>query len=127
MIALYVHDSTGKYVIEYGTRIFTTTVGRPENIEISEIVYSYLSALSSNMMSLAFSIPRGLQADERLGFVIGKDLSDVNLEIKRLRIVITRKQDGVVLGNTNELIPTEYKILFTFQDRSQFIPGDYSL
>ena len=52
-------------------------------------------------MSLIFSIPRALYDDERLGFVMGKDLSDVNLEVKRMRIVLKRTSDGVVLDNTN--------------------------
>lgn len=34
---------------------------------------------------------------------MGKDLSDVNVELERLRIVLTRS-DGVVLTYTNELI-----------------------
>lgn len=76
---IYLHDSTGKYVIEKGTRIFTTTVAQPENIEVSEIVYSYVTPMSSNRLSLSFTLPRSLHSDERLGFIMGKDLSDVNL------------------------------------------------
>lgn len=78
-ITLYLQDSTGKYVIEKGTRILTTTVALPFNIEIDEIVYSYLSPLSANKISISFYLPRGIYDDERLGFIMGKDLSDVNL------------------------------------------------
>lgn len=78
-MTLYLHDKTGKYVIEKGTRIFTTTVARPDNIEVSEIVYSYASPLSANKLSLTFTIPRGLYQDERFGFIMGQDLSDINL------------------------------------------------
>lgn len=123
---IYLQDSTGKYVIETGTRILTTTVARPDTIDIHEITYSYNSPLSSNTLSIKFYLPRNIFADERLGFVMGKDLSDVNLEIKRLRIVLTR-DDGTEIHNLNELISAEYKVLFTFLDPSLLVASNYTL
>ena len=125
-ITVYLKDSTENYVIEKGTRILTTTVALPNSIEIEEITYNYLSPLSSNKMSIAFYLPRKIYDDERLGFIMGKDLSDVNLEIKRLRIVLTRS-DGVVLDATHELISAEFKVLFSFRDRTQLIASNYTL
>lgn len=97
---MYLYDSTGKYVIETGNRILTTTVARPSSIEIDEIVYKYVSPLSANKISIRFYLPRNIYSDERLGFIMGKDLSDVNLELERMRIVLTRS-DGLVLSFTN--------------------------
>lgn len=57
----------------------TTTVARPEDIEIYEINFKYLSPLSANKMIVRFALPREMISDERFGFIIGKDLSDVNL------------------------------------------------
>lgn len=125
-ITVYLEDPTGNYVIEKGTRILTTTVALPNSIDIYEIVYSYLSPLSANKMSISFYLPRGIHDDERMGFIMGKDLSDVNLEINRIRIVLTRS-DGVVLPFTKELISDEYKVLFTFKDSTQLTPSNYTL
>lgn len=47
-------------------------------------------------MQVRFYLPRSMISDERFGFIIGKDLSDVNLEVVRLKIVLTRS-DGVPL------------------------------
>lgn len=99
-VTMYLYDSTGKYVIETGNRILTTTVARPSSIEIDEIVYKYVSPLSANKISIRFYLPRNIYSDERLGFIMGKDLSDVNLELERMRIVLTRS-DGLVLSFTN--------------------------
>lgn len=125
-VTLYLTDSTGKYVIEKGTRILTTTVARPSSILIDEIVYKYLSPLSANKMSIRFTLPRTIYSDERLGFIMGKDLSDMNNELQRLRIVLTRS-DGTVLSFTNELISSEYKVLFTFSNPSLLTATSYLL
>ena len=98
----------------------------PHTIELHEITYSYSSPLSSNTLSIAFYLPREIYEDERLGFVMGKDLSDVNLEVKRMRIVLTR-DDGTVIETLNELISEEYKILFTIKDTSLIIPSNYTM
>jgi hypothetical protein len=102
-LTLYLYDSAIKYVIETGTRIITTTVAITKQIEINELVYSYLSPLSYNKFSLKFYLPRSIYQDEELAFLIGKDLSDVNTEINRLNIVITR-QDGLKLKYLYTLI-----------------------
>ena len=125
-ITVYLQDITGKYTIETGTRILTTTVANPHIIEIHEIAYSYNSPLSSNTLSIKFYLPREIYSDERLGFVMGKDLSDVNLEINRLRIVLTRS-DGLEILSLTELISAEYKVLFTFQDPSLITASNYTL
>lgn len=57
---------------------------------------------------------------------MGKDLSDVNVELERLRIVLTRS-DGVVLTYTNELITAQYKVLFTFTNPAQLTATNYTL
>lgn len=57
---------------------------------------------------------------------MGKDLSDVNLEVKRLKIVL-RRSDGVVIETLNELISAEYKILFTIKNIALVIPSNYTL
>ena len=57
---------------------------------------------------------------------MGKDLSDVNLEIKRLRIELTRS-DGVVIEALHELISAEYKVLFMFKDTSQVTVSNYTM
>lgn len=103
-MTLYLKDSSSNYVIEKGTRIMTTTVARPETIEIQEIVYNWASPLSANKISITFFLPRTIYDDERIGFILGKDLSDVNLEIKRLKLVLTRLTDNYVIRNTNEMI-----------------------
>ena len=77
-------------------------------------------------MSISFYLPRKIYDDERLGFIMGKDLSDVNMEVKRMRIVLTRS-DGVELEATHELISEEYKVLFTFRDASLLIASNYTL
>ena len=56
---------------------------------------------------------------------MGKDLSDVNLEVKRLKIVL-RRSDGVVIETLNELISAEYKILFTIKNIALVIPSNYT-
>ena len=125
-MTIYLQDSTGLYTVETGTRILTTTVAYPYTIEIHEITYSYNSPLSSNTLSIKFYLPREIYSDERLGFVMGKDLSDVNLEIERLRIELTR-DDGVVIEALHELISSEYKVLFTFKDASQVTTSNYTM
>lgn len=82
--------------------------------------------MSANKISISFRLPRTIYSDERLGFIIGKDLSDVNSELERLRIVLTRS-DGLVIACTSQLISAEYKILFTFVDATQLTPTTYTL
>lgn len=54
-------------------------------------------------MSIRFYLPREIYSDEEFGFIMGKDLSDVNTEIKRLNIKI-RKSDGTYLSILYRLI-----------------------
>ena len=77
-LTLYLMDSNSLYSIEKGTRIITTTVMTVRTIEIQEIIYKYTSPLSANMISIKFYLPRSLYLDETLGFIMGKDLSDIN-------------------------------------------------
>jgi hypothetical protein len=57
---------------------------------------------------------------------MGKDLSDVNTEIKRLNIKLT-KSDGTQLSFLYRLISTEYKVMFSFDDPSQLTESNYTL
>lgn len=86
----------------------------------------YNSPLAYNKMSIRFYLPREIYKDEEFGFLMGKDLSDVNTEIKRLNIKI-RKSDGTYLSFLYRLISKEYKVMFTFDDASQLIEGNYTL
>ena len=62
-VTVYLLDNTGNYMIEKGTRILTTTVSRPQSIEIDEIVYKYLTPLSANKISIRFQLPRTIYSD----------------------------------------------------------------
>jgi len=46
---------------------------------------------------------------------MGKDLSDVNTEIKRLNIKLI-KSDGTQLKFLYKLISSEYKVIFAFEN-----------
>jgi len=120
------YDSTAKYVIEKGNRILTTTIAKEKVIEVYEILYSYNSPLAYNKMSIKFYLPREIYSDEEFGFVMGKDLSDVNTEIKRLNIKLT-KGDGTQLSFLYRLISSEYKVMFAFDDPSQLTESNYTL
>ena len=125
-MTVYLQDSTGEYTIETGTRILTTTVAYPHTIQIHQITYAYNTPQSSNTLSVSFYLPRTVNDDERLGFVMGKDLSDVNLQVKRLKIVL-RREDGVIIETLNELISAEYKILFTIKNTALVTASNYTL
>jgi hypothetical protein len=95
-------------------------------IEVNQILYSYSSPLAYNKMSVQFYLPRQIYTDEYFNFIMGKDLSDVNTEIKRLNIVITRG-DGVQLSFLFKLISSQYKVVFSFDDPTQLIASNYTL
>ena len=58
--------------------------------------------------------------------MIGQDLSDVNTEVSRLRIMITR-QDGVVIYPQYELDNVNYLIIFGFADPTVLIESNYTM
>ena len=125
-VTLYLYDSSLQFIIETGVRIITTTIAGLSYISLTEIMYSYLNPLSYNTMSIIFYLPRPLYQDEQFAFVIGQDLSDVNTEVLRLNIKITR-QDGVVLYPLYSLDNVNYLIVFSFSDPSQLIAGNYTM
>lgn len=77
-------------------------------------------------MSIRFYLPREIYNDEEFGFIMGKDLSDVNTEIKRLNIRIT-KSDGTQMSFLYRLISSEFKVMFAFDDPTQLNEGNYTL
>lgn len=99
------------FVIETGVRILMTTIAGLSYISLTEIMYSYLNPLSYTTMTINYYLPRPLYKDEEFAFVIGQDLSDVNTEVSRLAIHITR-QDGVVLKPLYYIDNVNYLIVF---------------
>jgi len=104
----------------------TTTIATLSYITLNEILYSYLSPLSSNAMTINFYLPRQLYQDEQFTFVIGQDLSDVNTEVAKLNIIITRG-DGTVLNPLYQIDNVNNLIVFTFSDPTQLIAGNYTM
>jgi hypothetical protein len=125
-IVCYLYDPSLMYVIESGVRLLTTTIASLSYIELTEIMYTYLNPLSSNTMTIKFYLPRPLYSDEQFAFVIGQDLSDVNTEVARLNIIVTRS-DGVVLYPLYSIDNINYLIVFAFADPAQLTAGDYSM
>ena len=125
-VSLYLYESGLQFVIETGVRILLTTVAGLSSISLTEIMYSYLNPLSFNTMSIVFYLPRPLYNDEQFAFVIGQDLSDVNTEVLRLNIKITR-QDGLVLYPLYSLDSVNYLIVFSFADPTQLTAGNYTM
>lgn len=125
-IQFYLFDSSISFAIEYGVRILTTTIASLDYISLTEINYAYLNPLSYNTMTIKFYLPRLLYADEEFGFVIGEDLSDINTEVARLTIVITR-QDGVIVNALYSLDSINYLIVFSFINQADLIIGDYTM
>lgn len=123
---IYLYDSGIQYVIETGVRILMTTIASLSYISLTQIVYSYLNPLSSNTMTISFSLPRMLYLDEQFAFVIGQDLSDVNTEPARLNIIITRF-DGVNLYPLFAIDNVNYLIVFSFTDPTQLVAGSYTM
>lgn len=114
------------YVIEWGVRLLTTTIASLSYITLSEILYTYLNPLSSNTMTISFYLPRPLYEDEQFAFVIGQDLSDVNTEVARLNIQITRS-DGLILYPLYSIDNINYLIIFSFSDSTLLTMGNYSM
>lgn len=83
-------------------------------------MYAYLNPLSYNTMTINFYLPRALYQDEEFAFIIGEDLSDVNTEVSRLKIHITR-QDGTVIYPLYYLDAVNYMIVFGFTDPALLI------
>ena len=103
-----------------------TTIAGVSSISLTEILYAYLNPLSYNTMTINFYLPRPLYKDEEFAFVIGEDLSDVNTEVSRLRIYMTR-EDGLVIYPLYYLDNVNYMIVFTFADPTQVIKGNYTM
>lgn len=89
-------------------------------------MYSYLNPLSYGTMTIHFYLPRPLYTDEEFAFVIGEDLSDVNTEVSRLRIKITR-QDGTILQPLYYIDNVNYLIVFTFASLNDLVSGNYTM
>lgn len=53
-MTLYLYDSAIQYVIETGIRILMTTISSVSQISLNQIMYSYLSPLSYNTMTIQF-------------------------------------------------------------------------
>ena len=125
-VTLYLYDNSLQFVIETGVRILTTTIAGLSYISLTEILYAYLNPLSYNTMTINFYLPRPLYTDEEFAFIIGEDLSDVNTEVSRMRILITR-QDGTVLYPLYYLDSVNYMIVFKFTDPTLLIESNYTM
>lgn len=125
-VSLYLYDPGLQFVIETGVRILTTTIAGLSYISLTEIMYAYLNPLSYNSMTIVFYLPRPLYTDEQFAFVIGQDLSDMNTEVLRLNIKVTR-QDGTVLYPLYYLDSVNYLIVFSFADPTQLTAGNYTM
>ncbi len=62
-MTLYLYDQAIQYVIETGIRILMTTISSVSQISLNQIMYSYLSPLSYNTMTIKFDLPRPLYTD----------------------------------------------------------------
>lgn len=58
--------------------------------------------------------------------MIGQDLNDVNTEVSRLNIIIT-KQDGTVFYPLFSMDNTNFLIIFSFTDQSLITAGNYTM
>ena len=125
-MTLYLYEPNLEFSIETGVRILTTTIAGLSYISLTEITYSYVNPLSYTTMNILFNLPRPLYKDEQFAFVIGEDLSDVNTQVSRLNIHITR-QDGTILYPTYTLDNVNYLISFEFSDPNQLIAGNYTM
>ena len=75
-VTVEVRDPSDRFIIEYGERLFATSVPDLETIYIYELFYEYVNSNVFSTARMKFQIPRPLKANEQLYLYLGSDLTD---------------------------------------------------
>ena len=75
-VRLELRDPSDRFVIEYGERLFVTSVPDYETIFIYELYYEYVNSNVFSTSRMKFQVPRPLKPNEQLSLYLGSDLTD---------------------------------------------------